>query len=312
VLVPGLLSQQFNSITINNMIKSKLFMMLALTWISIAAYAAGPVVHVYRSGPSGIYSNAYIVELQNGVVVVDATLSVSSARDVRGLIDEIGKPVYAILITHGHPDHYNGLTEITNGLKVPIYATQGVLDVITHYDAEKEKQWKPVFGDEWPAKRTFPNTVIKNEATLTFENTSFTVHDLGAGESHRDSYWIMQTGRDRQVFVGDVVLHKVHAYMSDDHITEWLNNIRTLKTDLKDVSILYPGHGLAGGIGLLDWQKNYIDTYLSNLKPLWSDKQITEEEKKTLTVNMKKFLPNDKLEFLIGLGAEPVAKAAFK
>jgi glyoxylase-like metal-dependent hydrolase (beta-lactamase superfamily II) len=294
------------------MLNTKLFIAFLLVGWQFANASTFPIVHSYRSGASGIYSNAYVVELKNGLVVVDATLTVSSAKEVRTMIDEIGKPVYAILITHGHPDHYNGLTEITKGLQIPIYSTQGVVEVIKQYDQEKEKQWKPMFQDEWPVKRTFPNHVVKDGETLTFEDTQFTVYDLGAGESHSDSYWVMKHGSVKEAFIGDVVLYKVHAYLSDGHVSSWLEHLNTLKTSLKDVSILYPGHGLAGGLEMLDWQKQYLETYLKNLKPLWEDKQITEEEKNVLVKKMKEFLDSEKLTFLIGLGAEPVGKAMFK
>jgi glyoxylase-like metal-dependent hydrolase (beta-lactamase superfamily II) len=291
----------------------KIFYLLIILFFSsfILRASTFPIVHAYRSGASGIHANAYIVELQNGVLLIDATLSVSSAKEVRSMIDEIGKTLYAVLITHGHPDHYNGLTEITAGLSVPIYSTKGVLEVITRYDSEKEKQWKPTFGAEWPTSRTFPSKTINHGESLKFEGTSFTIYDLGAGESHSDSYWVMQTDKIKHVFLGDVVLHKVHAYLSDGHMTEWLAHLESLQSLLKDVSIFYPGHGLAGGLEILEWQKKYLTTYSNNLKPLWADKKITDEEKAILKQQMELFLPNGKLSFLIGLGAEPTAKAIF-
>jgi len=291
--------------------KSKLLTAFLLFNLSVAVSATFPIVHSYRSNASGIFSNAYLVELPKGIVVIDATLTVSSGKEVRSLIDEIGKPVYAVLITHGHPDHYNGLVEITRGLNTPIYSTQGVLDVIKEYDAAKEKQWRPMFGAEWPVTRVFPNHVLNAGETLTFEDVSFTVFDLGHGESHNDSYWVMQSA-SKNVFIGDEVLYKVHAYMSDGHASEWLNHLKQLKMSLRDVDIIYPGHGLPGGLELLDWQQRYLETYIDNVKVLWSDKTITDDEKKTLTAKMKMFLNTDKLEFLIGLGAEPVARETFK
>lgn len=291
----------------------KIFSLLILLSCSIVVLRASafPVVHVYRSGAGGIYANAYVIELTEGIIVVDATLTVSSAKEVRSIIDEIGKPLYAILITHGHPDHYNGLTEIMRELVSPIYSTQGVLQVITQYDPEKEKQWKPMFGAEWPVHRTFPTKTIRHGESLKFEGISFTVYDLGAGESHSDSYWVMQNGRTKHVFLGDVVLHKVHAYLSDGHMVQWLAHLELLQGLLKDASLFYPGHGLPGGIEMLEWQKKYLTTYSNHLKPLWADKKITDEDKAILKKQMETFLPTDKLSFLIGLGAEPTAKAIF-
>ena len=292
--------------------KNKLLAAILLANIQWVFAATFPIVHSYRSNGTGIFSNVYIVELQKGLVVVDASLTVSSGKEVKSLIDDLGKPVYAFLITHGHPDHYNGLSEITRGLSAPIYSTQGVLDVIVKYDAEKEKQWKGMFGDEWPDKRTFPNKIIKDGETLTFDNVSFTVHDLGAGESHSDSYWIMQDGQARYGFIGDLVLNKVHAYLSDGHTEQWLTHLENLTNDFANIAVLYPGHGLPGGVEMLDWQKRYIEFYIQNLKPIWSDKKITSEEKTMLTNQMKAFLNNDRLSFLIGLGAEAVAQTTIK
>jgi glyoxylase-like metal-dependent hydrolase (beta-lactamase superfamily II) len=291
--------------------KKKPIIIVFLSIVIVMNSFAFPIVHSYRSNASGIYSNSYIIELEKGVVVIDATLAVSSGKEVRNLINEIGKPVYAVLLTHGHPDHYNGLTEITKGLPAPIYSSQNVLHVIKQYDQVKEKQWKGTFGDEWPASRTFPNKIIKDGESLTFETTTFSMNDLGPGESHSDSYWVMQTDSTKNVFLGDIVLHKVHAYLSDGHFKEWMNHLRELNEKLNDITLFYPGHGLPGGKELFAWQQQYLETYKENLKPLWADKRITEEEKGILKQKMEAFLPGDKLSFLIGLGAEPTAKSIF-
>lgn len=143
------------------------------------------------------------------------------AAEAPGIVDSIGKPLLAVLLTHGHPDHYNGVTNLIAGHAVPVLATAGVDSVIRADDAAKEQQWKPRFQDEWPRQRAFPTRIVRNGETVVFDGARFTVGALGPGESKHDSYWVLQ-GQPVAAFIGDVVLNRVHAYTSDGHTTEWL------------------------------------------------------------------------------------------
>lgn len=265
-------------------------------------------IHQYASPASGIYANAYLVELKNSVVVVDATLINTTSRELKAQIDSLGKPLAAILVTHGHPDHYNGLGNLVGTSDVPIYSTQEVLDVIEEYDAQKAEQWTPMFGAEWPTNRIFPNSVVGEGRVIQIDGVEFSVHKLGPGESHADSYWILNDNGKQHAFIGDAVLHGVHAYMSDGHFVDWLDNISALESSLKDVQMIYPGHGEPGSQEILAWQKEYLKSYILNVEALLgNEEKLTEADKEELVSRMKETLPNDKLEFLIGLGADVVA-----
>ncbi|MCE3006892.1 MAG: MBL fold metallo-hydrolase [Bacteroidetes bacterium] len=266
-------------------------------------------VHQYVSSGAGIFENAYILELANGLVVVDATLTVSSSKELKAQIEKLGKPLKAVLITHGHPDHYNGLGNLVGkDEKVPIYSTQSVLDVIAESDSAKEGQWVSRFGKEWPMNRRFPNHMLRNDESVTIEGVKFQVKELGEGESHSDTYWLVDNGTHKLAFIGDVVLNGTHAYLADGHYQAWLDNLTRLQTDLKGVDTLYPGHGEPGGLAMLAWQKQYIETYVQNVKTLLANKkQLTDADKAELVKKMKEFLPSDKLEFLIAIGADAVA-----
>lgn len=41
---------------------------------------------------------------------------------------------------------------------MPVFAVQGVVDVIRRDDGLKEQILRPMFGDEWARERVFPNT----------------------------------------------------------------------------------------------------------------------------------------------------------
>src|SRR5262245_33593743 len=119
-----------------------------------------PTIHRYPEQHEGAFVNAYLVETDSGVVAVDGLLTVSESRAMRQGLETLGKPLHAVLLTHSHPDHYGGLTELVAGDDVPIIAPQGVIDTITRDDDEKERILRPMFGDEWARERTFPNTPI--------------------------------------------------------------------------------------------------------------------------------------------------------
>src|SRR5436190_6868817 len=91
---------------------------------------AGPVVHTYRAAESGLYVNSYLVEAEAGVVVVDTNLLVSDIEALRARLRALNKPLLAILVTHPHPDHFNGVFGLVQDKEVPVYAAASVARVI--------------------------------------------------------------------------------------------------------------------------------------------------------------------------------------
>ena len=140
-------------------------------------------IHRHSTGPAGALVNAYLVETQEGIVAVDGTLTVSDGRALRAQLEGLGKPLLAVLVTHAHPDHYGGIVELVAGDDVPVVATAGVDAVIRRDDALKEEILRPMFGDEWPLERTFPTRTVPDGERLELGGASFTVFDLGPGES---------------------------------------------------------------------------------------------------------------------------------
>jgi glyoxylase-like metal-dependent hydrolase (beta-lactamase superfamily II) len=261
-------------------------------------------IHSHSTGPQTALVNAYLVETDEGVVAVDGTLAVSDGRALRERARSLGKPLLAVLVTHAHPDHYGGIVELVGDDDVPVFATAGVDAVIRRDDDLKEQILRPMFGDEWPAERTFPNRTVSDGEKLELGGAGFTVLDLGPGESPHDSVWLL--GDDRQtIFMGDQVYDHKHAFLADGFYEEWLGHLDRLAKGLPADATLHLGHGGPVTPAHFGWQREYIETFLDAVREAdWSQ---PEAAKASVVERMTQFLPTDDLRFLMELSIEPVA-----
>jgi glyoxylase-like metal-dependent hydrolase (beta-lactamase superfamily II) len=266
--------------------------------------SAAPTIHRFPVKHEGAFVNAYVVETASGVVAVDGLLQVSAAKEMRAAIERLGKPLLAALLTHSHPDHYAALGEVVAGDDVPIYAPQGVIDTITADDAVKDQIVGPLFGEDWPTNRIFPNTAIADGESVSFDEVTFTVIDVGPGESPHDSPWIL--GDDaKTVFLGDQIYDHKHCFLGDGFYEEWLRNIETLRTRFPDGAVFYIGHGGPVGGEMWDWQREYIERFVDAVSS--ADWSSSDQAKAAVVGRMKAYEPSDELQILMELSIEPIA-----
>jgi glyoxylase-like metal-dependent hydrolase (beta-lactamase superfamily II) len=263
-----------------------------------------PIIHRFPAKHEGAFVNAFLVETASGVVAIDGLLTVSESKAMREGLEQIGKPLKAVLLTHSHPDHYAGLAQLVAGDDVRIIAPQGVIDTIKADDEMKDQMVGPFFGEEWPATRIFPNTPVRDGESLTFDDVTFTVIDLGPSESPHDSPWVL--GDDElTVFLGDQIYDHHHCYLADGFYKEWLANIEQLRARFPQEAVFHVGHGEPVGQEMWDWQRGYIELFVDAVSGAnWTR---PEAAKAAVVARMKEYEPTDELQFLMELSIEPVA-----
>ena len=270
---------------------------------------AGPVIHTYRAAEPGLNVNSYLVEAESGVVVVDTSLLVSDIAALCARLRALRKPMLAILVTHPHPDHFNGVAAVVQDQEVPVYAAATVGKVIEQIAEAKREQWSPVYGPEWPAQTYYPDVLLADGDRVQLAELTFTVREMGPAESHADSYFLLAAdGGPPVAFVGDLAFHGTHPYTADGHSASWLAALDLLAGELAGVGTLYPGHGAPAGPGVLAEQRRYLLYYRELVRRLADgEPRLPEAAKAELAAGMQSFLPDAPLTWMIGLGADAVA-----
>jgi glyoxylase-like metal-dependent hydrolase (beta-lactamase superfamily II) len=244
--------------------------------------------------------NAYVVELEKSVVVVDATLALSSARQLRQKAESLGKPIEAVLMTHGHPDHYTGLVAFED---VPRFGSRGCLAFAQKEDEVKSPTATRYLGEDYPKRRVFPNEMVQDGDSLVLGGVRFHFTDMGPGESDSDGVWsFLGQGGVQHAFVGDLVALNCHCFFRDGHVEEWQKILDRLESTYDAATArLYIGHGASPtGMESLDWQRGYNRAFMKAVADL-TDRTlpVSRQTQEKVLAAMKTYLPDDATLFLL-------------
>src|SRR5205085_10001508 len=69
----------------------------------------GAKIHTYAFSPTNV--TTHIIETADGLVVIDAQMTIPDTREAIAYTRSLGKPIRRLIISHGHPDHGLGLGE---------------------------------------------------------------------------------------------------------------------------------------------------------------------------------------------------------
>jgi glyoxylase-like metal-dependent hydrolase (beta-lactamase superfamily II) len=267
-----------------------------------------PVVHTYTSAPDHFLVNSFIIEGPRSLVLVDTQFVLSEARTLAEKLAATGKKLAGIIITHPHPDHYNGLATILAAHPAtPVFATQATAQGIHDTAEPKRAYWTPIIGADYPQSFAFPDTIIADGQTIEIDGIELRVTDFGAAEcADNTAYALPQIDT---VIISDLVYNRVHPWLAEGRAARWLSALDEAHSPFGAAARLLPGHGPAGGPQLLQEQATYIAAMQDAVAAAQAGPNgaLDDAARDSIRTRMNTLFPGFGLPNLIDLNADALA-----
>lgn len=276
-----------------------------------------PQIHTCTSvGPSPV--NSYWIPTPKGIIIIDTQRDKPNAEKLLQEIQDTGKPIEAIMITHPHPDHYFGTNILTNGTSnIPIYSTQATFDTIKNDPAHLITLAKQLMGKDFPGKIVLPNRIVESDQNVTIDGIMFRLENIGPGEAATETMIYLPS--QRVLFTGDLVNNHMHPLLTGPTFVvslsqDWIKQINYVMNKYSDAKMLYPGHGPAGPPSmLLNQQLQYLKTFRSLVEQHLQPSGNVSDQGRTIIKNELEriypgFLPVATVPNMLDLNINAVAK----
>ena len=312
---------------------SKLWVVLLLLFIVSGVYAAETLFEL-KEVADGVYialaclkndviSNAAIIILDDGVMVVDTHSRPSTARALIGQIKDLtNKPVRYVVNTHFHADHIRGnsayLEAYPDGLEIICSepTRQSILHrglpriktEIARYtkrldSLKRELAGASETGNQAKLKRRVRETeeylgelkeMVKCVPTMSFEK-SMTLYENGReiqllffGKGHTNGDIVVYLPKEKVIVSGDL-LHGWVPYIPDSYPYEWIKALEEMKK--LDFEQIISGHGdVMQGKGMVILWRDYFTDLMTQVEELYSQGASFEEIREK--IDLDKYEPH--------------------
>ena len=228
----------------------------------------GFAIKVFTSSDDQFWTNSVILEGDHEVMLVDAQLTKTNAEKVLQEIQETGKPLSLIYITHEHADHFLGLEVFNEAYpRVRVIANSAVVDRINKVYREKVEKWRKLLGSGATSQIVVISRFDAN--VVDFDGTKIEVFKHIRGDTDENTMlWIPG---QRILIAGDVVFNDMHVYTAETDSKareKWLNSLVTIRE--LNPSVVIPGHSKVGALldssTAVDFTENYLRVFEEELR----------------------------------------------
>ena len=256
--------------------------------------AADPVGRVASDNPGSV--NTYWLPVPQGLLVIDTGRNVTGGQRAAAAIQQTGRPVLAILLTHPHPDHVGGAGALRAAFpNVPIYASEATAawmraDPLGFYPLARQAD------PDFPAELTYPDHTFPADQVLDLGGVQLQTAQFGPGESETATAYYEPAAHI--LFSGDLTGEHVTPALLEGHSCGWLINLERLGQRFPEARTAYPGHGAAGSsASQIADQAAYLRTFRASVRPATlaqspAGAEVTPDEQRAIVAQLDRQYPN--------------------
>jgi len=205
---------------------------------TITILKKGPVtIHSYMSPLDSALVNSHVIETKNKLIIVDAQFVRPYAKELRGYVDRLNKPIDRMIVSHNHPDHWFGLEYFTD---VPIYSLQETKDLIEKTGDFFIKMNRERMGELVTEKKVVPSMTIR-EGKEVIDGLEYEYEKVLNAEA--EVQLLIKLPEPGTLLAQDLVYNNVHlVIVGKDAINGWRQVLKRLQ-GMKGYDTILAGHG---------------------------------------------------------------------
>jgi glyoxylase-like metal-dependent hydrolase (beta-lactamase superfamily II) len=221
-------------------------------------------IHTYAFSP--LNSTTHIIETADGLVVVDAQMTLSDTNEAIAYVRSLNKPIRRLIVSHSHPDHWLGLGEWGDA------PSAAIADVKTYLNGEKGAALYQGFKEGIPPYRKLGAALSDKQGSIANElpesekliGLDFLYEKVVDGEA--DTQLLIKLPELKTLIVQDLVFNNSHHFIGQNRLAAdalptfdgWIGTMRRIKSENPNTELVLVGHGAPTSLVAIDETIAYL------------------------------------------------------